>query len=168
MDTLQVCMAQRPRKFYIPGLLPKDRTYLGAFSPFFYLFLFLSQTTDIFLLIIANVHLYVCIFISCIPTMILLYWLILWFTNRSELTSVKDQSINQLLPWMACLPPSNPENGVEHNRGTDMFGIILIPWSGMVIVGSVLLSPAALEDFSMKTLSAASGCRALTSSDFPS
>ena len=42
----------------------------------------------------ANVYLYVSIFISCMPTVILLYWLILWFTNRSEMTSIKG-SINQ-------------------------------------------------------------------------
>ena len=65
----------------------------SLFSVLLFIYI-LPQVTDIFLLMIANVYLYVCILICCMPTVILLYWLILWFTNRSELTSIKG-SINQ-------------------------------------------------------------------------
>ena len=90
VNTLQVCMAQ---VIIFPDFYPRTELYSVPFLRSFIQFYFLSQATDIFLLLIANVYSYVCIFISCMPTVILLYWLILWFTIRSELTSIKDQSM---------------------------------------------------------------------------
>ena len=77
-----------------PDFYPRTELYSVPLLRSFIYFLFLSQAMDIFFLMKANIYFYVCIFISCMPTVILLYRLILWFPNRPELAAIK-RSINQ-------------------------------------------------------------------------
>ena len=94
VNTLQVCTVQKTEKVIYSRTITQGLNFTRSlFSVLLFIYI-LSQVTDIFLLMIANVYSYICIFICCMPTVILLYWLILWFTNRSELTSIKG-SINQ-------------------------------------------------------------------------
>ena len=89
VNTLQVCIVQKTEKVIYSRIITQGLNFTRSpFSVLLFIYI-LPQVTDIFPLMIANVYLYVCIFICCMPTVILLYWLILWFTNRSELTSIK-------------------------------------------------------------------------------
>ena len=95
VNILQVCTVQKTEKVIYSRTITQGLNFTRSlFSVLLFIYI-LSQVTDIFLLMIANVYLYVCIFICCMATVILLYWLILWFANRSELTSIKG-SINLL------------------------------------------------------------------------
>ena len=93
VNTLQVCMVQKTEKVIYSRTFTQGLNFTRSLFSVLLSIYILSQVTDIFLLMIANVYSYVCIFICCMPTVILLYWLILWFMNRSELTSIKG-SIN--------------------------------------------------------------------------
>ena len=104
VNTLQVCMVQKTEKVIHSRTFTQGLNFTRSlFSVLLFIYI-LPQVTDIFLLMIANVYLYVCIFICCMPTVILLYWLILWFTNRSELTLIKG-SINLLFIKVLWKPP---------------------------------------------------------------
>ena len=79
MWTHSECTWYKRTKWYIPGLLPKDWTLLGASSSIFYLFFIFISGYGHFLLNESEYIFHVCIFISCMPTVILLHRLILCF-----------------------------------------------------------------------------------------
>ena len=103
VNTLQVCMVQKTEKVIYSRTITQGLNFTRSLFSLLLFIYILSQVTDIFLLMIANVYLYVCIFTCCMPTVILLYWLILWFTNRSELTSIKGSINQKIFYWVKTI-----------------------------------------------------------------
>ena len=134
VNTLQVCTVQKTEKVIYSRTITQGLNFTRSlFSVLLFIYI-LSQVTDIFLLMIATVYLYVCIFICCMPTVILLYWLILWFTNRSELTSIKG-SIKKKYPV------------VVSDNGFSIIQLQIIIWPNAYLLPIVPLEPTPVKEF---------------------